>query len=140
MRHFNRAERESDAPTPFHCTRQFNCANAWRDSDTLNSTHFHSQENLNRYRRGIRTIRGITRASGRLLREHNRSPAIPQRLPPRRSGIVRSPDKKSGAIGLCAGEGCICFGFCGNHEKGTCKNESSGAGNENAGAAGGRQS
>ncbi|TMV36070.1 DNA-binding protein, partial [Salmonella enterica subsp. enterica serovar Cerro] len=41
----------------------------------------------------------MTRASGRLLREHNRSPTTPQRLPPRRSGIVRSPDKKTGAIG-----------------------------------------
>lgn len=87
-------------------------------------------------------IRGITRTSGRLLREHNRSPTTPQRLPPRRSGIVRSPDKKTGAIGLCAGESCISFGFLENEFAAIMKRGmygNTGAGNEATGTAGRRQ-
>lgn len=123
------------------CTRQLNCASSLLDSDTAFSGHLTNKENMNRYQRGIRTIRGMTRASGRLLREHNRSPTTPQRLPPRRSGIVRSPDKKTGAIGLCAGESGISVGFLGNEFAAFMKRRmygNTGAGNEAAGAAGRR--
>lgn len=56
-------------------------------------------------------IRGITRASGRLLREHNRSPSTPQRLPPRRSGIVRSPDKTQGLSACAPGKAVSVLGY-----------------------------
>ncbi|WP_217805416.1 hypothetical protein, partial [Salmonella enterica] len=61
---------------------------------------------------------------------------------PRRSGIVRSPDKKTGAIGLCAGESSISVGFLGNEFAAFMKRGmygDSGAGNEAACAAGRRQ-
>ncbi|MGG5965032.1 hypothetical protein ACQSED_26060 [Salmonella enterica] len=43
------------------CTRKLNCASLSLDSDTAFSGHLTHKENMNRYRRGIRTIRGITR-------------------------------------------------------------------------------
>lgn len=50
-------------------------------------------------------------------RELNRSPTTPQRLPPQRSGIVRSPNKKQGLLACAPGNtssrwpeiSCICF-------------------------------
>lgn len=101
------------------CTRKLNCVSAWRDSDTAFSGHFTHKENMNRYRRGTGTVRGITRWRGRLLREHNRSPTTPQRQPPRRSGIVRSPDKTQGLSAYAPGKSVLVLvRICGIHERG----------------------
>ncbi len=78
----------------------------------------------------------MTRASGRS--EHNRSPT-PQRLPPGAQVSFAAP-MKTGAIGLCAGESCISVEFWDEFAaimKGMYGD--TGAGNEAAGAASGRQ-
>lgn len=93
---------------------------------------------MNRYRRGIWTIRGMTRESGRLLREHNRYPTTPQQPSPRRSGIVRSPTKKSGLSAYAPGKVVFVIGFAAMMKRG--KNGNAEAGNDAAGEAGGRQS